>query len=356
MLPTGLPLCSVCKKTLTPWQILAEKQNNLTAHHATHAQKAPPYHCCGNFECRNILAKTTSMSAPQFANYLNFQSATIVAREANAKLAAERLEEQLREEDEENQAAYHHYLQNNKSLSAISHPLLVIPSSSAPLATLTDERKKNFTELLESLLAEATKADFEYNEDHKTNEQKCLANNAYLEASAALSSINNKACGLCKGGCCTQGYDHAYLTAATFYRFMQLEPSLSPTMIMQEYLGRLPEESIAGSCLFHTQTGCALTREMRSDVCNGYLCNNLKSFNRQFSGEATEDEANKLAGTTAEDKNKVETQATSSHHPIKGVVVISRALDNWRNKNHSGNNQIIRTIAIEPDEASNEDT
>lgn len=361
---THPPQCSVCKKALTPWQILAEQKNHTTAHNSAHALKPLPYHCCGSFECSNILAKVSTMSTPQFASYLSFHSQNIIARETNAKREAERLAAQRREEDEENQTTYQHYLQNNENLNRLSHPLLVIPSSSAPLIPLEEDRKKNFTELLQNLIAQASEDGFTFSDEHKINEKKCQDNNAYLAASTALSSINNQACTLCKGGCCTQGYDHAYLTAATLYRFMQSENVHSPAMVMEEYLGRLPEKSVAGSCLFHTQSGCALTREMRSDVCNGYLCDNLKNFNQQFSGHTNEENGRSGAGEPQENINKSATRDSCPSNKgvvvkgaiIKGAVVISRALDNWRNQNHSGNNQIIKTVVIEPSEPGSEKT
>ena len=47
----------------------------------------------------------------------------------------------------------------------------------------------------------------------------------------------------------------------------------------QETEGRLGESGAAN----HTETGCALPRALRSDVCNGFYCDSLKAYQKQSS-------------------------------------------------------------------------
>jgi len=93
---------------------------------------------------------------------------------------------------------------------------------------------------------------------------------------AAASTLVRAACTSCRGWCCRHGEDHAFLRPATLRRYLKAHPELTPARALEEYLGRLPGESIAGSCLYHGAQGCTLPREMRSDVCNRYHCEELE--------------------------------------------------------------------------------
>ena len=56
---------------------------------------------------------------------------------------------------------------------------------------------------------------------------------------------------------------------------MDTDPSLTAAGLLEAYLGHTPAESMEAACLLQTPTGCALPRELRSDVCNGYYCPSL---------------------------------------------------------------------------------
>lgn len=271
------------------------------------------------------------MSIPQFRAHLAYHSASIIKRAEDAAKEEARLEVQKNQEAEENLTAYQVLLLKNNISNTDALPMMVIPSCSLSLSALPAERTKKFAETLHKLAFQALSADFQPSEEDNTNQQKCAANNQLIEQSKSLSEINCQVCTLCKGGCCTQGADHAYLTAATLQRFIQsdsefkLKHELQATEVVQRYVERIPQRSLENSCLFQTDTGCSLTREMRSDTCNGYLCDELKAYNLRFT-------------------NQAHTPA-----PLEGAVVISRALDNWQKRNHSGNNPIIQSVIIKAD-------
>jgi hypothetical protein len=88
------------------------------------------------------------------------------------------------------------------------------------------------------------------------------------------------ACGSCRGHCCRHGEDHAFLRPATLRRHWRAHPELTPQQVREEYLRRLPDESVAGSCIYHGRGGCALPRAMRSDVCNRYHCEDLEALRK----------------------------------------------------------------------------
>jgi hypothetical protein len=88
----------------------------------------------------------------------------------------------------------------------------------------------------------------------------------------AASTLPGRLCGLCRGGCCTRGGDHAYRTAGTLRAYMRRHPALSDAQVVERYLDSLPPATQAGSCINHTPAGCALPRDMRSATCNAYAC------------------------------------------------------------------------------------
>lgn len=83
------------------------------------------------------------------------------------------------------------------------------------------------------------------------------------------------ACAACRGSCCRHGGDHAYLYPDHFRRYLRDHPGADPRQLLAEVLSRLPAEAYHDSCVFHTTTGCALPRELRSNLCNTFLCDGL---------------------------------------------------------------------------------
>jgi len=93
----------------------------------------------------------------------------------------------------------------------------------------------------------------------------------------------------------------AYLNAATIRRLIRRRPDLSPDQISAEYLDRVSQRTVAGSCINHTAAGCGLPREKRSDTCNAFYCAELRNWQARFE---------------------------SDDRPL-GAVVIQRGEDNW---------------------------
>lgn len=104
------------------------------------------------------------------------------------------------------------------------------------------------------------------------------------DAASAASSMPGRLCGLCGGGCCTRGAEHAYLSPPILRRFMDAHPRLSPDEVVAAYLDRLSVNSQAGSCINHTRAGCSLPRAMRSDICNDFACTALAQLQAAQSG------------------------------------------------------------------------
>jgi hypothetical protein len=90
--------------------------------------------------------------------------------------------------------------------------------------------------------------------------------------------VASTACGLCRGWCCKNGKDDAFLDEQTLLRVRHAKPTLNARAIMRLFIDRVPADAYQGSCIFHGKQGCALDRSLRSDVCNTYFCGGLQNY------------------------------------------------------------------------------
>ena len=106
------------------------------------------------------------------------------------------------------------------------------------------------------------------------------------EPEGFAARVASTACSLCRGWCCKDGGEHAYLDERTMARVRQAaKPGLNTRAVLRLYIERIPAVSYEGSCVFHGKIGCTLDRSLRSDICNNYYCGGLGTY--VISGEAT---------------------------------------------------------------------
>ncbi|MEZ6134361.1 MAG: hypothetical protein R3C53_05555 [Pirellulaceae bacterium] len=156
-----------------------------------------------------------------------------------------------------------------------------IPSGLSRLGPLPKPRIEAYRAHLEEKIEEA--AQFSHSSEINTSaEVRALRRLKRVEKLLSerdeLRSISDRLCGICKGGCCAGGKEHAYISLSTIRRFMDDHPAFSPADVLDSYLNKLSTETIEGSCVNHTNTGCGLPREMRSDTCNSFYCNDINNL------------------------------------------------------------------------------
>jgi hypothetical protein len=100
------------------------------------------------------------------------------------------------------------------------------------------------------------------------------------EPSGFVAAVVNAACSLCKGWCCRNGADDAFLDDRTLARHMAEDGDITDENIMRQYLDRVPLAAHQDSCIFHSKHGCTLDRKMRADICNTYFCGGLSAYMR----------------------------------------------------------------------------
>jgi hypothetical protein len=161
-----------------------------------------------------------------------------------------------------------------------SVPLAILPSNDLPLVRLPEERKGALREHLGAIIAEA----FAEAGDGAGGERG--ASEGMPVESPVVEAALIGACALCRGRCCQDGGNQAYLTAGTIRRYIAAHPEQDGEAVLAEYLAYVPEVSYEGSCIYHSESGCALPREMRSEISLEFLCEGVRRMRRELVGGA----------------------------------------------------------------------
>ena len=153
----------------------------------------------------------------------------------------------------------------------------VLPAQDDPVEPLPADRLARFREHLEFCAEFAFRdpvpdQDLSAREEQEPEEQP--------EAAGA--------CATCQGWCCkTRGGDTALLLPGDFARYRQRNPSATKDEVIEAYLAHLPATSTRDGCVYQAETGCALPREMRQDICNSYYCDPLRWLRQEFRESGT---------------------------------------------------------------------
>jgi hypothetical protein len=139
---------------------------------------------------------------------------------------------------------------------------VIVPQNQRSLVPTSPERVRRLREHLERLVISMRRAE--------------PASMVRPGPEGFAAQVAKVACTLCRGWCCQNGADDAFLDEATLAR---VPPGLATTAeVIERYIERVPDVGYQDSCIFHGAKGCTLDRSMRSDVCNAYFCYGLHSF------------------------------------------------------------------------------
>lgn len=105
--------------------------------------------------------------------------------------------------------------------------------------------------------------------------------------SPAMAAVLGRSCATCRGECCTAGGDHAFLRDDSIARVRREQPALDAAAMLARYADYLPARHYRGSCVYHASDGCTLPRELRSNLCNRYVCGGLTQLRSALAGSAS---------------------------------------------------------------------
>jgi hypothetical protein len=147
---------------------------------------------------------------------------------------------------------------------------VMVPRSDKRLVPLPPERVEQLRKHLRAALLDLGKA----------RRLDRVAAPVSPEPAGLPAVVARAACSLCRGWCCRNGGDEAFLDERALARLRLSNPEITDQAIMRIYLARVPEAVYQDSCIFHGERGCTLDRSMRADICNTYLCGGLSAYMR----------------------------------------------------------------------------
>jgi len=263
--------CEVCDSLITYSDSLLLKNTNYTV--------------CRSFDCNRVMDKKSIMTPLMFKSHLDFNRGLINKNRQKNIATKKHIEHVTAKEKIENQLHLKHTLISNPHLSADDIYILTIPCGSSHTIICEEERLNNYTNHLKSIINDAQEytdaSEVTYDEHHDAYGKRCVVDNKFAEK-PQLKDISDRLCTMCKGGCCASGKEHAYLSVFSIRRYMDNNPDLSADDILNLYISYISPESINNSCINQRVSGCALPRELRSDICNGYYCDPLKKYHKKM--------------------------------------------------------------------------
>lgn len=152
--------------------------------------------------------------------------------------------------------------------------LVVLVGTDAPLAPVPEARKERLHAHLRRCLAAVADPGGPPLAEMLAPHQNALPQPLHAPPPEPLA----QACGLCRGYCCAEGGDEAFIEPATLARVRSQLADLGEDELCGLYLEALPERGIAGSCVFHGERGCSLPRTLRARICNEYYCEPIREW------------------------------------------------------------------------------
>lgn len=162
-------------------------------------------------------------------------------------------------------AVFNEMLAQRPQLQAGSASLMVLFGLDSPMEEIGEARKENFRAHIRQLVSTSVAS-------KDTLPEAAGTDSELPDKSAAPTDTIASACATCRGYCCRNGGDSAYINAATIARVLAHQPELQHEDLVGAYVDALPSQSVSGSCIFHGNSGCTLPRDLRSQTCNDYFC------------------------------------------------------------------------------------
>jgi hypothetical protein len=306
---------------------------------------------CGNPLCVQVVSRRSTMDEFAFQQFLRNQKRLLeqtrrltLQRAHNSRIeAAEdrwlalrlRAQVELSAFETQTQAPFPNDERVTLEIGLPTGPLVTVPADA--------DRREAFRTHLRKVLDEASHQESVLPSDEVDTSMADMAlqasqaaacsgnddNEGNAEASDAAESygpFSSQLCGVCAGGCCPVGSNHAFVTADTIRRVQsQNEQQRTAEDIEAMYLSFLPEQSQEGGCIYQQANGCALPRDLRGDTCNTYVCDSFRAVQQ------------------AEQESQYGAQL-----PLQAVIVVQRQLNQCLRDKLALNNGITGLAIVRP--------
>lgn len=193
----------------------------------------------------------------------------------------QQLQEQERAFKEKAKAYRDLLLRNNNIPAGINPSIGIVPANQKEITILPEYRRDEFKQYLHQCIEDA----FARNNNNSAEmELTPQSTDSLVNTDSDFERVTLiQGCTTCKGFCCLKGGEtRAYQDAENMLNYVQKNSNRSIETILNEYLHYIPEMSYENSCVYHTEAGCTLPREMRAEICNKHLCIGLRKLKQEF--------------------------------------------------------------------------
>jgi len=150
--------------------------------------------------------------------------------------------------------------------------IAVLPTNPRPLTSLPEDRREGVRDHIRASISSARQRIAELDGEPWTSPPPTFDYPVRERDHPVLAA----GCATCRGYCCgLGGRTNAFLSLDVFVPRLLAEPEMTTSDLLAEYMDRIPAMSFEGACVFQGARGCTLSRAMRSDVCNTFLCESL---------------------------------------------------------------------------------
>jgi hypothetical protein len=223
------------------------------------------------------------MDACSYRHYFHGRSAGIRHRVECERIEKEKKAELRRREEKAYFTRVSAMITADLGDAAKHWPFILVPRNYRDTSILPEDRKDDFRDFLTALIRETLASS-----EDSTNDADAADYSRYDSLQNACPG-EELLCAVCKGACCNNGWHDAYIRKETILRYIANFPATHPDAVTRAYMANMADRAYEGSCVYHTEQGCCLPREMRSDTCVGFRCESQVELHRLFdNGDAPE--------------------------------------------------------------------
>lgn len=238
------------------------------------------YQVCHAFECNRLINQRRSMSPGMFRSHIEFQRKLLQQHRKRNAQRKRRIEQITTLHKQQEHDLLQRVLDTNTQLDP-QIQTVVIPSGLSTVTCLSKSRIHDYLQHLSTIIEDAASLhsiEDVIHDEHFNARHKLVNIEARFAANPDLRKISDRLCTLCKGGCCISGNEHAYLSTFSMRQQMERNPQMTKDELFEQYRASISTHTIKDSCINHTATGCSLPRELRSNICNAFYCDAVKTY------------------------------------------------------------------------------
>ncbi len=89
-------------------------------------------------------------------------------------------------------------------------------------------------------------------------------------------------CAACRGQCCREGRDHAFLSEDSMLAYLRRFPAADDDAIVAHHMQHIGAQTMTHGCVYQGERGCTLAPDLRADICHRFHCTGLMMLKGQF--------------------------------------------------------------------------